>query len=167
MVGVQNKAHMTRQTINAARHQRGVAAIEFLLIMMFMLPAFYVATALAISFVAQQSVTQAAAEGARAALRAGSLSDRQGFAKAAAANSTQWPSITLDDVTATVETNGDGTSSCGSECTLLRVSVSVPQTMVAIWPGLGNLIPTQWTSSSVATLDNSTLTPVSGDGSSS
>lgn len=163
MAGVNDKVLMMRQAVSAVRHQRGVAAIEFLLIMLVMLPAFYVATALAIGFVAQQSVTQAAAEGARAALRAGSLGDRETYAKTAAINSTQWPTISDNDVSISAEAGDSSTCGIQSDCTLLHVTVTVSD-LIASLPGWGNLIPTQWTSSSVATLDNSTLTADSGDG---
>ncbi|MDE2607953.1 MAG: pilus assembly protein, partial [Burkholderiales bacterium] len=59
------------------RRQRGAAAIEFMLIMAVLLPAFYVGVAFAVTLLAQQMVTQATAEGARAALRGCSLADRE------------------------------------------------------------------------------------------
>lgn len=159
MSKVKNKAHCTPRGAYAMAWQRGAAAIEFMMIMMIMLPAFYVAVALAVTLLAQQVLTQAAAEGARAALRSGSLNQRQAYAMQAAKNSVKWPSLSSNAVLFAA----DPTYPCPATSTttpsqcILHVEVTLSQPLVANWPGLGNLIPQQLIGEAAVTLDTSTL----------
>lgn len=76
------------------RRQRGVVALEFALVFLFgMLPLLLLTLSGVLIFAAKQSLTLAAADGARAALRYGStgaLAEREAAACAAAAQSMQW-----------------------------------------------------------------------------
>jgi len=75
----------------AMRRQRGVAAIEFALVFLLgMLPLLLLTFSGVLIFAAKQSLTLAAAEGARAALRYGTAEQRRGYACAAAQRSMQW-----------------------------------------------------------------------------
>jgi hypothetical protein len=74
------------------RHrQRGVVAIEFALMFLFgLLPLLLLTFSGVLIFAAQQSLTLAAANGARASLHYGSDADRLGYACKAARDSMQW-----------------------------------------------------------------------------
>lgn len=72
-------------------HQRGVAALEFALVFLLgILPLFMLTLSGVLIFAAQQSLTLAASEGARAALHYGTTAQRQTAACAAAQASMQW-----------------------------------------------------------------------------
>lgn len=73
------------------RYQRGVAAIEFALVFLLgVLPLLILTLSGVMIFAAQQSLTLAAAEGARAALHYGTTAQRQTYACQAAQTSMQW-----------------------------------------------------------------------------
>lgn len=144
------------------RQQRGVAAIEFMLIMAVLLPAFYVGVAFAVTLLAQQMVTQATAEGARAALRGCSLADRENLATQAVRNGLSWPAVPVGQPQFVQDTQypcpADGTTSASTpaQC-ILHVTLSVKQQLVANWPGLGDLIPQTLNASAAVTLNTSDL----------
>lgn len=74
-----------------SRKQRGVVAIEFALVFLFgMLPLLLLTFSGVLIFAAKQSLTLAAANGARAALHYGTDAQRQADACQAAQNSMQW-----------------------------------------------------------------------------
>lgn len=71
--------------------QRGVAAIEFALVFLFgILPLLLITLSGVLIFAAQQSLTLAAAEGARAALQYGTIAQRQSNACYAAQRAMTW-----------------------------------------------------------------------------
>lgn len=73
------------------QRQRGVAALEFALVFLFgILPLMLLALSGVMIFAAQQSLTLAASEGARAALHYGTTAQRQSAACSAAQASMQW-----------------------------------------------------------------------------
>jgi Flp pilus assembly protein TadG len=73
------------------KRQRGVAAIEFALVFLLgFLPLLLLTFTGILIFAAQQSLTLAAAEGARAALHYGTAAQRQTYACLAAQESMQW-----------------------------------------------------------------------------
>jgi Flp pilus assembly protein TadG len=82
--------------VNARRRpgparQRGVAAIEFAMVFLFgVLPLLMLTLTGILVFAAQQSLALASAEGARAALRYGTIAQRQNYACIAAQNSMSW-----------------------------------------------------------------------------
>nr|WP_253260767.1 TadE/TadG family type IV pilus assembly protein [Rhodanobacter glycinis] len=86
------------------RHgQRGVVAIEFALVFLFgLLPLLLLTFSGLLIFAAKQSLTLAAANGARAALHFGTNAQRQAYACVAAQNSMQW----------LITYSGDATPSC-------------------------------------------------------
>lgn len=74
-----------------SRHQRGVVAIEFALVFLFgFLPLMLLTFSGVLIFAAQQTLTLAAAEGARASLHYGSTAQRATDACNAAQESMQW-----------------------------------------------------------------------------
>lgn len=80
-----------RRAVVPAYRQRGVAAIEFALVfMMGVLPLLLVTFSGVMIFAAQQSLSLASAEGARAALQYGSTAQRQTNACIAAQNAMGW-----------------------------------------------------------------------------
>jgi len=92
------------------RKQRGVVAIEFALVFLFgLLPLLLLTFSGVLIFAAKQSLTLAAANGARAALHYGTDTQRQAYACQAAQNSMQWlvtfsgqtPSCTSAPITVT------------------------------------------------------------------
>ncbi|VVE11637.1 TadE family protein [Pandoraea iniqua] len=139
---------------------RGVAALEFMLILMILLPAFYVAVAFSITILARQMLTQAAAEGGRAMLRAGTLAQRQSFATQAIGNTLAWPASSAVSTTFVPDTTypcpASGASSSASQC-IVHVNLSLNQTMTVNWPGLGSLVPSTINGTTAVTLDTSTL----------
>ncbi|WP_199101018.1 TadE/TadG family type IV pilus assembly protein [Dyella sp. ASV21] len=73
------------------RYQRGVAALEFAFVFLLgILPLLLLTLSGVMIFAAQQSLTLAASEGARAALHYGSTAQRQTAACSAAQSSMQW-----------------------------------------------------------------------------
>lgn len=73
------------------RRQRGVASIEFALMLMFgLLPLLMFTFSGVMIMAAQQTLATASAEGARASLRYGNASERRTAACVAARNSMQW-----------------------------------------------------------------------------
>lgn len=75
----------------AAARQRGVVTLEYaFLLMIGILPLLILTFTGALIFAAKQSLALAAAEGSRAALRYGSVADRQQLACTAASRSMQW-----------------------------------------------------------------------------
>lgn len=84
-------AHRTSTPGQGRHRQRGVVAIEFALVFLFgMLPLLLLTLSGVLIFAAKQSLTLAAAEGARAALRYGTTAQRQTNACEAAAESMAW-----------------------------------------------------------------------------
>jgi Flp pilus assembly protein TadG len=80
-----------RRATRCLRHQRGVVAIEFALVFLFgVLPLLLLTFSGVMIFAAQQSLTLAAAEGARAALHYGTTAQRATNACNAAQASMQW-----------------------------------------------------------------------------
>ncbi|WP_064674828.1 TadE/TadG family type IV pilus assembly protein [Pandoraea faecigallinarum] len=142
-----------------AADMRGVAALEFMLILMILLPAFYVAVAFSLNILARQMLTQAASEAGRAMLRAGTMTQRQGFATTAINTTLTWPSASA--VTATFPV--DATYPCpasgvgaASQC-IAHVTLTLNQPMTVNWPGLGALVPATVVGTAAVTLDTSTL----------
>ncbi|WP_374622183.1 TadE/TadG family type IV pilus assembly protein [Pandoraea sp.] len=138
---------------------RGVAALEFMLILMILLPAFYVAVAFSITILARQMLTQAASEAGRAMLRAGTMSQRQGYATQAIDTTLTWPSASAvstsftPDATYPCPASGVGAS---SQC-IVHVTLTLTQPMTVNWPGLGALVPQNVVGTAAITLDTSTL----------
>jgi len=84
-------AGVKAQRQSRPHRQRGIAAIEFALVFLFgMLPLLMITFTGAMIFAAQQSLSLASAEGARAALQYGSSAQRQINACNAAQRSMQW-----------------------------------------------------------------------------
>lgn len=82
---------MSAHRATPAHRQRGVAAIEFALVfLMGVLPLLLVTFTGVMIFAAQQSLSLASAEGARAALQYGTTAQRQANACIAAQNSMGW-----------------------------------------------------------------------------
>ncbi|QHE92867.1 TadE/TadG family type IV pilus assembly protein [Pandoraea fibrosis] len=138
---------------------RGVAALEFMLILMILLPAFYVAVAFSINILARQMLTQAASEAGRAMLRAGTMSQRQAYATQAINNTLTWPSASA--VTTSFASDASApcpasATSASSQC-IARVTLTLAQPMVVSWPGLSNLVPQNIVGTAAVTLDTSTL----------
>lgn len=95
--------------------QRGVVALEFAMVFLLgLLPLLLLTFSGVLIFAAKQSLTLAAANGARAALHYGTDAQRQNYACLAAQNSMQW----------LITYAGDGTSSCTATST--PVSVTLP-----------------------------------------
>ncbi|AHN77294.2 MULTISPECIES: TadE/TadG family type IV pilus assembly protein [Pandoraea] len=138
---------------------RGVAALEFMLILMVLLPAFYVAVAFSINILARQMLTQAASEAGRAMLRAGTMAQRQSYATSAIANTLTWPSPSVvstsfpADATYPCPASGSATS---SQC-IVHVTLTLTQPMTVNWPGLGALVPASVVGAAAVTLDTSTI----------
>lgn len=139
---------------------RGVAALEFMLILIILLPAFYVAVGFSITILARQMLTQAASEGGRAMLRAGTLAQRQSFASQAVANTLAWPASSVVSTSFAPDTTypcpASGATSGASQC-IVHVNLSLTQPMTVNWPGLGSLVPSTITGTAAVTLDTSTL----------
>ncbi|MFC5743248.1 TadE/TadG family type IV pilus assembly protein [Dyella tabacisoli] len=88
-----NRRHRSyvRSLARSVRRQRGVAAIEFALVFLFgMLPLLLITFSGVLIFAAKQSLTLAAAEGARAALHYGTQAQRETYACQAAQRAMQW-----------------------------------------------------------------------------
>ncbi|GAB3626988.1 TadE family protein [Pandoraea terrae] len=142
------------------RRMRGVAAIEFMIVMILLLPAFYAAIAFSLSLVARQMLSQAAAEGARAALRSGTLAQRQGYATTVINQTLTWPALAQANG---IVFSADPTYPCPTatptipQC-ILHVTLTSNQGLVASWPGLGTIVPQTLTGTAAVTLDTSTLT---------
>ncbi|WP_150574502.1 TadE/TadG family type IV pilus assembly protein [Pandoraea aquatica] len=138
---------------------RGVAALEFMLILMILLPAFYVAVAFSINILARQMLTQAASEAGRAMLRAGTMAQRQGYATTAINTTLTWPSASAVSATfpvdATYPCPASGTGTV-SQC-IVHVTLTLTQPMTVNWPGLGALVPQTVIGTAAVTLDTSTL----------
>ncbi|MDR3396035.1 MAG: pilus assembly protein [Pandoraea sp.] len=138
---------------------RGVAALEFALILMILLPAFYVAVAFSINILARQMLTQAASEAGRAMLRAGTMAQRQSYATQAINTTLTWPSASSvsasfpADVTYPCPASATSTS---SQC-IVHVTLTLTQPMTVNWPGLGALVPQNITGTAAITLDTSTI----------
>ncbi|VVD61225.1 TadE family protein [Pandoraea pneumonica] len=141
-------------------HARGVAALEFMLILIILLPAFYVAVGFSINILARQMLTQAASEGGRAMLRAGTLSQRQSFATQAVGNTLAWPASSAVTTSFVPDTTypcpASGATSSASQC-IVHVNLSLNQPMTINWPGLGSLVPSTINGTAAVTLDTSTL----------
>ncbi|SUA93158.1 TadE/TadG family type IV pilus assembly protein [Pandoraea pulmonicola] len=139
---------------------RGVAALEFMLILMILLPAFYVAVAFSITILARQMLTQAASEAGRAMLRAGTMAQRQGYATQAITNTLTWPSASAVNTSftpdATFPCPASGASAGSSQC-IVHVTLTLTQPMTVNWPGLGQLVPQNVVGTAAITLDASTL----------
>ncbi len=89
----------TARPLHGRRRQLGVVAIEFALIFLFgLLPLLLLTFSGVLIFAAQQSLTLAAAEGARAALHYGTPTQRNTNACSAAQASMQWLSTFSGDV---------------------------------------------------------------------
>lgn len=111
-----------RSTTNHRHHQRGVVAVEFALVFTVFFAIFYAIVGFGLILVSQQSLTLAAEEGARAALRhpglGNNLTTRLDNARAAADSAMAWlPAGGRESATAVAE-NCDYTS-----LTCVRVQV--------------------------------------------
>jgi len=108
------------------RKQRGVVAIEFALVFLFgLVPLLLLTFSGVLIFAAKQSLTLAAANGARAALRYGTDTQRQAYACLAAQTSMQWliaysggatPSCTGTPIDVTAPKQCPGGAPAGVEC---------------------------------------------------
>ncbi|VVE43478.1 MULTISPECIES: TadE/TadG family type IV pilus assembly protein [Pandoraea] len=139
---------------------RGVAALEFMLILMILLPAFYVAVAFSITILARQMLTQAASEAGRAMLREGTMSQRETYATQAITNTLTWPSVSAVSTSFTPDSTypcpTSGASAGSSQC-IVHVTLTLTQPMTVNWPGLGQLVPQYVVGTAAITLDTSTL----------
>lgn len=140
-------------------NSRGVAALEFMLILMILLPAFYVAVSFSINILARQMLTQAASEAGRAMLRAGTMSQREAYATQAINSTLTWPSASV--VTASFASDASApcpasATNSSSQC-IVRVTLTLTQPMTVSWPGLTNLVPQNIVGTAAITLDTSTL----------
>lgn len=117
IITVTSLLSMSRMPGPGQHKQRGVVAIEFALVFLLgLLPLLLLTLSGVLIFAAKQSLTLAAANGARAALHYGTDAQRQNYACLAAQNSMQW----------LITYTGDGASSCTATST--PVSVTLPQT---------------------------------------
>lgn len=133
---------------------RGVAALEFMLILMILLPAFYVAVAFSINILARQMLTQAASEAGRAMLRAGNMQQRYGYATQAINTTLTWPASSAVSTSFTQ----DAVAPCpASAACIVHVTLTLTQPMTVNWPGLGALVPANVIGTAAVTLDASTL----------
>ncbi|MQP76119.1 pilus assembly protein [Stenotrophomonas sp. MYb238] len=148
------------------KRQRGAVSIEYaLLLMLGILPLLLVTFTGVMVFAAQQSLTLAASEGARAALRYGDVPARRNSACQASARSMQWllnfsgeaPNCPAAAAAPIVVSDAypcasDGTTRC------MQVSVSYDYDRHPFIPGTGRLLG--WTlgermrSSAIVQLDN-------------
>jgi Flp pilus assembly protein TadG len=105
--------------------QHGVVAIEFALIFLFgLLPLLLITFSGVLVFAAQQSLTLAAAEGARAALRYGDDTQRRLEACSAAAHSMQWLLDFAGQADACSSNVSVNFASCPSDTSVRCVSVA-------------------------------------------
>ncbi len=101
------------------RHQRGVAALEFAILMPALLVFLMLVLNAVMMFAARQSLSLAAAEGARAALRYGSPGDRATVAKNTALTAMAW----LQNFGATADAQLDTTTGgCSASAACFKVT---------------------------------------------
>lgn len=118
--------------------QQGAAAVEFALVFLIFFSVFYAIVCYGLVFAAQQSLTLAAEEGARAAVQdAASTADRVAHAQATAAGSASW----LADVAVTAAAAG-----CAANPAVTCVTVTVSynyaaKPLVPPLPFLGVTVP--------------------------
>jgi Flp pilus assembly protein TadG len=113
------------------RRQRGVVALEFALVFLLgLLPLLLLTFSGVLIFAAKQSLTLAAANGARAALHYGTEAQRQIFACKAAQTSMQWliafsgqtPDCSTPPITVTGPADCPGTVPTGVQCITVTTS---------------------------------------------
>lgn len=113
------------------REQCGVVAIEFALVFLFgLLPLLLLTFSGVLIFAAKQSLTLAAANGARAALHYGTDAQRQTYACQAALSSMQWlitfagqtPNCTSDPITVSGPTTCPSAVPTGVQCITVKTS---------------------------------------------
>jgi Flp pilus assembly protein TadG len=120
-----HRSALTRQrpALQCLHYQRGVVAIEFALVFLFgVLPLLLLTFSGVMIFAAQQSLTLAAAEGARAALHYGTTAQRATNACNAAQASMQWLLAFSGDPTNCASPAAPG----GSSYTAIAVSAAAP-----------------------------------------
>jgi Flp pilus assembly protein TadG len=138
-----------RRTLKAEEYkQRGVVAIEFALVFLFgLLPLLLLTLSGVLIFAAKQSLTLAAANGARAALHYGTDAQRQTYACKAAQTSMQWlvtyAGETPDCSSAPITVSNPATTACpsvvptGVEC--ITVTTSFDYNAHPFLPGTATL----------------------------
>lgn len=151
----------TSMTSRTPEKQRGIAAIEFAFVFPIFFMIFYAIITYGMIFVAQQSITLAAAEGARAALRyAASEGDRDTNARNAAtgiSSAAYWlaPRLTITSKLDPCPYN----SSANSSVRCYRVTVSYlgyrnnPLVPLILGPLMGVAVPDQLASTAIIQID--------------
>lgn len=129
------------------RHQAGVVTLEYaFLLMIAVLPLLVLTFTGTLIFAAKQSLTLAAAEGSRAALRYGQIVERQQQACVAASRSMQWlhnfsgrPSSCSNGSNALVQVSPAFPCEPGASVNCIRVTASYPYDSHPFIPGTGAL----------------------------
>ncbi|HEY3599604.1 MAG TPA: TadE/TadG family type IV pilus assembly protein [Paraburkholderia sp.] len=151
------RMHTHKQHIHTRRTARGATAIEFALLFPLFFLIFYAIVTYSLIFVAQQSLTLAAEEGARAALNfqkadsvSAALTLRAGAACSTANNLTNW----LADSAKCVATPNPCTFNTAMECVTVTLSYDyAARPLVPSLPGLGIALPAQLTSTAMVQLN--------------
>lgn len=137
--------------------QRGATAIEFALVFPIFFSIFYVIVTFSMIFVAQQSLTLATAEGARAALNYQSASSVSGAVnlRATAACNTATHMVAHMIQTAACQT---AQANCNYDSTMTCISVTLTYNyaaspLIPTLPGLGLLLPQNLSSSATVQLN--------------
>ncbi|WP_179403641.1 TadE/TadG family type IV pilus assembly protein [Burkholderia guangdongensis] len=148
-----------KQQPHGRRCQRGATAVEFALVFPLFFVIFYAIVSYGLIFAIQQSLTLAAAEGARAALNyvyesngssSQALTDRASAAQTTAKNMTNW----LPNVSVQTPTPGPCSYSASMYC--VTVTVSYPYSthpLVPPLPLLGLVMPAALTSTATVQID--------------
>lgn len=135
----------------AGRRQGGAALIEFALVFVLFFMVLYGAIAYGVMFAVRHSLTQAAAEGARAALQdVGDLADRMEHARLAASDAVDWlgslapvPQVTSSPCTAT-----------GYTCVEVSLSYDYASNpIIPPLPGMGIVLPATLAAQATVQLD--------------
>lgn len=128
------------QSARMSRHrQRGVVTIEFaLMLMLGLIPLLLLTFSGTMIFAAKQSLSLAAAEGARATLHYGTLQQRHNMAEAAAKRSMEWL-INFAGTNASVSVSAPAVCESGSATWCYTVTTSYDYTAEPFLPGTKTL----------------------------
>lgn len=139
---------ITRFRQGQAGRQRGAAAVEFALVFVLFFMVMYGAIAYGVVFAIKHSMTQAASEGARAALQdVGDIAARETLAQTTAANALSWLGANAPTPVASLDCTPTTPA-----FTCLRVAIAydyAANPIIPPLPGLGIVLPANLTAQAI------------------
>ncbi|MCX4164438.1 MULTISPECIES: TadE/TadG family type IV pilus assembly protein [Paraburkholderia] len=147
---------LSRRHIVSRHAQRGATAIEFALVFPLFFAIFYAIVTFSLIFVAQQSLTLASEEGARAALNYQAASSLPLAVAARASNAASVAASTFPAMISRGASSVAASATCGASMQCITVTVTynyAAYPLVPKLPLLGMVVPSQLSSSATVQLN--------------